>query len=353
MKHLYIVIFFLVLLFSHRAQTQQLPQFSMYLWNNYLINPAIGGSDNSLDVKMGYRSQWVGLEGAPRSMYVTVHSQIGKRLQNDEDIDVSQNHGDHRPKSYVQQMFKYKKRQIARPPSNYKAHGHHGVGMQIMNDRIGPFNVTTMLVSYAYHLPLGKKVYASLGTYVGVRNYNLNTSFMSLTDVNDKAVGSTLSSMIPDGTLGGLVYGDKFYGGFAINQIMNYKLDLSDIQAAVQGRLARHYFVYGGYRIKMPNQDFAVVPSIMFRHLPNTKPSVDFNTKINYMDVLWFGFSYRHADSFIGMLGFHFNNHWDIGYSYDFTTSALNKYNNGTHEVVLGYRLINKKTTGCKPSYIW
>ncbi|HEX8546967.1 MAG TPA: type IX secretion system membrane protein PorP/SprF [Cytophagaceae bacterium] len=332
---------------------QQMPQFSMYIWNNYLINPAIGGAENSLDVKLGYRNQWVGLEGAPRTMYLTVHTQLGKRLQNDEDIDVPLKHGDHRPYSNVQRALKYKKKKLPKPPSSYKARGHHGVGFQIMNDRIGPFNVNMMLLSYSYHLPLGKNVYASLGTYMGFKNYNLNTSFISLTDVNDNAIGNQLSSMVPDGTLGGLVYGDRFYGGFSVNQIMNYKLQFSDIQAAIQGRLARHYYLYGGYKIRMPNNDFTVVPSIMIRHLPNTRPSIDLNAKFNYMDVLWTGFSYRHKDSFIGMLGFHFANQWDLGYSYDFTTSALTKYNSGTHEVILGYRLINKKTTGCKPSYVW
>lgn len=353
-RTLFILFFALVITF---AKAQQIPQFSMYIWNNYLINPAIGGADNSLDVKLGYRNQWVGLDGAPRTVYLTMHTQIGKKLQNDEDIDVKHRYGDHRPQSNVQRALRFNKIKHPKPPTSYKEHGHHGVGMQLMNDRIGPFNVNLLMGSYAYHLPLGNNTYASLGAFVGVKNYNLVTSGMTGnngSDIsNDKAVSGSMSQFAPDGSLGGLVYGDKFYGGFSVNQIMNYKLDFSEIQNAIQGRLARHYYLYAGYKISMPNKDFSIVPSIMMRYLPNTKPSMDLNMKVNYMDLIWFGFSYRHLDAAIAMIGLHFNNHWDIGYSYDFNTSELSNYNNGTHEFILGYRLVNKKGSSCKPSYIW
>jgi type IX secretion system PorP/SprF family membrane protein len=337
------------------ARAQQMPQFSMYIWNNYLINPAIGGAENSIDAKLGYRNQWVGLDGAPRTTYFTIHGQIGKKLQNDENIDVIHNHHDGRPHNGLQRMLKFNKKKHPKPPTSYNERGHHGVGMQIMNDRIGPFNVNLVMGSYAYHLPLGNNVYASLGAYIGVKNYNLNNSFLDFGSgiSSDKAVNGALSQFSPDGSLGGLVYGDRFYAGLSINQIMNYKLDFSEVAAIVQGRLARHYYAYGGYRIKLPNHDFSFIPSIMFRVLPNTRPSIDLNAKINYMDLLWFGFSYRHLDAMLGMVGLHFNNRWDIGYSYDYTTSPLTGYSHGTHEFILGFRLVNKKSSGCKPSYIW
>ena len=351
------LLFLSLIVIVSTLQAQQMPQFSMYIWNNYLINPAIGGAENSMDVKLGYRNQWVNLDGAPKTMYLTIHTQLGKKLQNDEDIDVKHSHANRKPQSSVQRFLRFNKIHTPKPPSSYKERSHHGVGMQVMNERIGPFNVNLLMGSYAYHLPLGNNTFASLGAFVGVKNYGLNTSGMTGNNgadlSNDKAVSGTLSQFAPDGSLGGLIYGDKFYGGFAVNQIMNYKLDFSDVQAAVQGRLARHYNLYGGYRIALPNRDFSIVPSVMFRYLPNVKPSMDLNLKVNYMDIIWFGFSYRHLDSGIGMVGLHFNNRWDIGYSYDFTTSELTKYNNGTHEFILGYRLVNKKGNSCKPSYIW
>lgn len=347
-------IVFIIFIATTSSVAQQMPQFSMYIWNNYLINPAIGGAENSVDAKLGYRTQWQGLEGAPRSTYFTIHTQLGKKLQNDEDIDVQHSYGDKRAKNGVQRFFMFNKKKIAKPPKTYNEKGHHGVGLQFMNDRIGPFNVNLIMGSYAYHLPLGKNTYASLGAYVGAKNYNLSTSLMDFgDDISDNAVSGALSQFVPDGSVGGLVYSDRFYAGFSVNQIMNYKLDFSEIQAAIQGRLARHYYLYGGYRIRMPNKDFSVIPSLMVRYLPNTGPSIDVNVKFNYMDLIWFGASVRANDAVLGMVGVHFNNRWDIGYSYDFTTSALTKYNYGTHEFILGYRLVNKKTNSCKPSYIW
>lgn len=354
MPKILISILIVIAIASLHSKAQQMPQFSMYIWNNYLINPAIGGADNSVDVKLGYRNQWAGIDGAPRTTYLTIHTQLGKKLQNDEDIDVNHSHGDQRAPNGLQRFFKFNKKRFPKPPTSYKERGHHGVGMHIMNDRIGPFNVNLIMGSYAYHLPLGNNTYASLGAYLGVKNYNLNTSFMNFQNgETDNAISGALSKFIPDGSVGGLLYSNKFYTGFSINQIMNYKLDFSAIQSAIQGRLARHFYLYGGYKIAMPNKDFSVVPSVMLRYLPNTKPSIDLNAKVNYMDLIWFGVSYRHLDAILGMVGVHFNNRWDIGYSYDFTTSALTPYSSGTHEFILGYRLVNKKTSGCKPSYIW
>lgn len=337
-------------------KAQQIPQFSQYLWNNYLINPAIGGAENFIEMKMGYRNQWVGLEGAPQTFYFTINGQLGKKSHNNEDIDVLQNESRaKKPYNGVQKALGYKKKRHSKAPSHLEPTGHHGIGMQIMHDRIGPFNNTRVMGSYAYHLHITKKVKASLGGFMGVKQYRLNTERIILANDNDNTISAAsgiINTLSPDGSLGALVYSDHFYWGFSIDQIMNKKLTFTNVKDASFGRLSRHYFMTAGYRFNIPNKNIAIVPSIMTRVFPNTPVSFDYNLKINYHDILWMGASYRHKESLIALIGVHLHNQWDFSYSYDFSTSALSPYNFGSHEIVVGYRLVNKNKP-CKPSYVW
>jgi type IX secretion system PorP/SprF family membrane protein len=348
-------ILLLLFLGGQIAKGQQMPQYSQYLWNNYLINPAIGGAENYIEAKAGYRDQWVGMEGAPRTMFFTIQGQIGKKLENREDIDVVQRNIDHRPYNGLRKTLGIKPRKYAKPPLKYVRRGHHGIGAQIMNDQIGPFSTTAVYMSYSYHIPITKTITASVGAYLGVKQYRLNTNKLNFGDnTADNVVspGANSFGVSPDGSLGALIYSEKFYVGVATGQLMGNNIAIANASSDISARLQRHYFINGGYRIKI-SPDVAIVPSTMIRVFPNTPVSFDLNAKINYMDVFWFGGSFRYKDAIVGLVGFSIGKHLDVGYSYDFNTSPLNTYNSGTHEIVIGYRLINKKTTGCKPSYVW
>ncbi len=337
------------------AKAQQVPQYSQYIWNNYLINPAVAGAENYIEGKAGYRDQWVGLEGAPRTLFLTIQGQIGKKLENREDIDVVNRNIDHRPRHGLKKSLNIKPRKFVNPPNKYVRRGHHGIGGQINNDRIGPFSTSGLYLSYAYHIPVTKTLTASLGAYAGIKQYTLNSNLVDFGDNTTDNVMNTSNrsfGISPDGSLGALLYSEKYYIGIATDQLFGNRINITNASNEIKGKLQRHYFLNGGYRVKM-SSDVSFVPSTMIRFFPNTPLSVDLNGKINYMDVFWFGCSYRHKDAIVGLLGLSINKHIDIGYSYDFNTSALTKYNSGTHEIVIGFRMINKKTTGCKPSYVW
>lgn len=349
------ILLFFLLVSTRIANGQQIPQFSQYLWNNYLINPAIGGAENHLEIKAGYRDQWVGIEGAPKTMFFTIQGQLGKKLENKEYIDVSQPGIDRRPYTGIRKTFGLKPRKYSKPPSKYVVRGHHGVGCQLMNDRIGPFNTTALYLSYSYHIPISKRVYASLGVYLGAKQYNLNLNRLQWGDnASDPTInaGASAYGISPDGSIGGLVYSEKFYVGFASGQIFDNKVSVTNAANDIKGRLERHYFLNGGYRIKI-TRDLAIVPSTMIRVYPNTPASIDLNIKFNYFDIFWWGVSYRQKDALVGLVGMSVAKQWDIGYSYDYNTSPLNKFNSGTHEIVIGYRMINKRQNSCRPSYAW
>lgn len=339
---------------------QQIPQFSQYIWNSYLINPAIAGADNFLEAKVGYRNQWVGLEGAPQTYYLTIQGQKGKKLINREDMDVvnrRRNRGFKKPLNAVDKALGYSGRKYPTAPASFKLKGHHGFGGQIMHDRIGPFSTLGVYGSYAYHIPLARETYMSLGTFLGIKQYRIDVDKITLTQAADNAIGNSanLTSIAPDAMVGLMVYAPKYYVGISMDQMFNSKLKFQNTTAyAVSGTgtLSPHYFLMGGYRVNL-SEELAVVPSAIVRYNLGAPPSVDLTAKFNYKDLIWAGASMRAKDAVIVLFGFSYRNMLDIGYSYDMTTSRIRQFSRGTHEIVLTYRMVNKPTTGCRPSYVW
>ncbi len=344
----------ILLSFTAVVQGQQMAQYSQYIWNSYLVNPAIGGAENFIEWKAGYRNQWVGIEGAPVTMYLTMHGQIGKKLMNREDNDVINRTLHAKPPSKFATALGFKKRKFPTAPTSFKVKPHHGVGGQVISDQIGPFTTFGVYGSYSYHIPITREVYISLGTFIGLKQYKVDPAKITLKDENDKVLSNNLQGLAPDGMIGAMAYGNKFYLGASIGQMFNNRFNFKDEVhfSITQGALKRHFFVVGGYRIKI-SENVALVPSSMLRIYPNTPVALDVTAKLNYLDMFWIGASMRANDAMILLAGFSYKNRLHFGYSYDLTTSELTKFSSGSHEVIVGYRLINKPTKGCKPSYVW
>jgi len=112
-------------------------------------------------------------------------------------------------------------------------------------------------------------------------------------------------------------------------------------------------FGTAGYRFLL-NDDINAIPSVMFKYVPNTPttPQFDVNVKIQYRDLFWVGGSYRYKYGYAGMVGINLGNTVNFGYSYDYTTTTLNTASNGTHEFVLGFLIGNKYGDTC-PRNVW
>ncbi|XHR97751.1 PorP/SprF family type IX secretion system membrane protein [Mucilaginibacter sp. UC70_90] len=136
------------------AKAQQRPQYTQYVFNNYLLNPALSGIENYTDVKLGYRSQWTGLEGAPVTSYFSVNAPIGNRfLQGDATAFPAGGGLNPSSRSYTQ---------------NYMAaEPHHGVGLMVVSDKTGPITQTNIDATYAYHLGLTEKLNLAVGVSAG------------------------------------------------------------------------------------------------------------------------------------------------------------------------------------------
>src|SRR6476661_7978028 len=151
-----------VLLFTSIAFAQQKPQYTQYILNNYIINPAVTGIENYIDIKAANRQQWTGLKNAPKTSYFTAHMPIGK--SNDWGSSTSFNMVGENPlgRSYR---------------DDYQASApHHGIGLAVVVDETGPLSNATFNFTYAYHLGLAPKLNLSAGVGAGVSRVSLNTA---------------------------------------------------------------------------------------------------------------------------------------------------------------------------------
>lgn len=323
----------------HCAYAQQRPQYTQYIFNNFILNPAISGIENYIDVKAGYRSQWQGLEGAPETSYISFHAPLGKNFLYGTSTSVPQSGGTNpNSRSYVQTY-------MASEP-------HHGIGFHVVSDKAGPISRTDVNATYAYHLGLSASVNLSLGVAAGLSKIYLDQSKIILENQIDPAIGSgDYGQLKPDLSAGLWLYGPRYFVGAAAQQLIASPISFSDDESYNQGRKVPHMFISAGYKVYL-GDDFAAMPSAMVKVVSPVPVSVDVNLKLAYKDKLWMGASYRKDDALSAMAGFNIGSFINLGYSYDFTTSGLNTVSNGSHEIVLGVFLNNRYKVSC-PQKSW
>jgi len=332
-----------LLLASVMSFAQQRPHYTQYILNNYILNPAISGIENYTDVKISARDQWVGLNGAPRTAYLTIHGPLGKSDYRTTPTSYSIPGENPRGKAYWE--------------SYTAAEPHHGVGFTVINDRTGSYNRFSAYATYAYHIGLNATTNLSGGFSAGISKISLDkskTDFSGTGDPNDPAAGALTDGYInkikPDIGVGLWLYSRDYFVGLSAQQVVPQKLTFVDDAVAPEtGRLIPHLFLTGGFRFLLTD-DINAIPSVMFKYIHGSSEN-DFqfetNLKLQYQDRLWIGGSYRYQDGYAAMLGINVSNTFNIGYAYDFTTTNLNTVSRGTHEIVLGFLLGNKYSEAC------
>ncbi|WP_241739010.1 PorP/SprF family type IX secretion system membrane protein [Pontibacter beigongshangensis] len=303
-----------------QAVAQQRPQYSQYMVNNYILNPAITGIEDYADIRVSNRRQWMGLDGAPVTYYVSGHMPLNKGAASN----------------------KY-----------HKALAHHGVGVLLHTDQTGPLRRTGLTGSYAYHLPITNKINVSAGASAGLIRNSLNANELEFTNPNDPLVGGgNINRNMLDLNLGLWVYSKNFSVGFAGAQLLE---DAGGFRAPEEERAAlglqRHYFATGSYRWNATST-LDVIPSVMVKMAGPSPVSIDGNVRVMYDQRFWVGAGYRQRDALVAMVGVYVSPLLDVSYSYDATTSNINRVSAGTHEIVVGFKLLNDRRIIC-PQWVW
>ena len=324
MKKILLLTSFLVLPFWLLAQ--QKSQYSQYMINNYLLNPALTGVEEYADVKLGYRNQWSGVNGAPVTFYLSGHKRLESKSRKTKGAHADKN----KPVAFAPEPPLNGVVRIIKP--------HHGIGGIVMSDKIGPFSRTEASFSYAYHLPLTSNIRLATGTSAGIISQTLRPDGMAFANPSDN-VAAGWNKISPNLSTGLWLYSDNFYAGASATQLFANATAAAD--QSTEHELRSHYFFTGAYKYA-PTHNLAFIPSVMVKWVQPLPVSVDYNLRMVFEDKYWTGFSYRQEDSFIILAGFTLSHKLDLSYAYDLGVSSLSSKSAGSHEIVMGMRLQHK-----------
>ena len=289
-------IIYILLLFASRAFAQQLPQYSNYMINDYVLNPAIGGSNSYFEGKSNNRYQWIGITDAPRTYVLSVDGPT-KSL-------------------------------------------NMGLGGILFTDIVGPTRRTGFYLSYAYHLKVSPKVRVSFGLSAGILQFMVDASKIQLHDQGDMVISNGVQSVLmPDFGAGVYAYSTdkKWYAGASVPQIFQEQIKFFNAQTSSLSKLATHMYVTGGYKFTL-NDEFKLEPSTCIKFVNPAPVQFDLGLRAIYKDMIWLGGSYRYMDAVSAMIGYTLMQNITFAYSYDFTTTDIRKYSSGTHEIMIGIK---------------
>ena len=294
MKRIVVILTSLIALvaFTGRVSGQQSPMYTQYMFNKFIYNPAVAGTNNYYQIRSNHRFQWIGIPDAPLTNTLSFY-------------------GPH-----------------AKLPMGY--------GGYIYYDVTGPTSKAGLTGSYAYNIAITDDIRVSMGVSFGIMQFKVDGGQVQLKDKSDLSLQGTVNSIVPDANFGAYLYADNFYAGFSTSQLINTKLKFYE-GASSLNKLKSHFYLTGGYIYEINNQ-FTVEPSLMLKGTAPKQLQIDFNARVTYLDMVWAGLSFRSRDALSFLIGYTYDNKIYIGYSYDFTVTDLRKYNSGTHEIMIGYR---------------
>ncbi len=320
--------FLFILLLGFQVYGQQVPQYSQYMRNQYMVNPASTGMYDFLDISIGGRTQWVGFDNAPRTAFFYVATPLPLKPKNK---------GTAKYSSRSRRTYFYKSPKVSTGKPK------HAVGGHGLIDQYGAFQRINISGTYAFHLPLSRDFNLSFGTNIGLSNHTfikeraqtLNLITGSGTDnVYDQFANSGDMNILDIGA-GFYLYSRDLFFGISGEQLTEDLVQFgSGTNTFFNTRI--HFRGILGYTFNM-NRDWEVTPSVLFKYLPSKFYSLDFNAIFEYKQWLWLGLGYRVEDAVAGMFGVNINDQFKLGYSYDYTISTLNNVSSGSHELVLGF----------------
>ena len=303
MKRLnFIILIALCLVFIKPINAQQAPYYTQYMFNDYLINPAIAGTSNNFKIRANSRIQWIGITDSPRTMSISGYGP-------------------------------YKEKEM-------------GYGGYIYNDVTGPESRLSLGGTYAYNIAISDAWRISGGLSFGIMQYKLDGTIMNFDDeLYDPVMSDGVESrIVPDATLGLYAWTTYYFVGISAHQLLGNKYNIHEETDSMQGvsRLTQHLYLAGGANFIL-NRDFHLSPTVLIKYTNPGLIQAEINAKVTYQRIVWGGISYRTGDAIAVMAGYNYENKIYIGLAYDITVSDLRRYSNGTIEVMIGYQFNNIK----------
>jgi type IX secretion system PorP/SprF family membrane protein len=301
MKRLILLVF---VFFSVLCSAQQDAQFTQYMYNTISVNPAYAGSRGVLSVFGLYRTQWIGLDGAPETSTFSINT----------------------------------------PLNNSKL----GLGVSLVNDKIGPTNENTLSADLSYSIPTSEKFRLSFGIKATANLFNLDVSKLSFEDQDDPQFQGLDNKFTPNIGAGVYWHSDKAYLGFSVpNFIETNRYDDNDT-AIFKDKI--NYYFMAGYVFDL-NYDLKFKPALLIKMVQGAPLQVDLSGNFMFYEKFTVGLAYRWSASVSAMAGFQVSDGLYIGYGYDHETTNLKKYNSGSHEIFLRFEFFNNYNKMISPRF--
>lgn len=282
----------MVALASTKLVAQQDPNYTQYMYNMSVINPAYALTDTDL-IQAGvlYRSQWVGVEGAPTTGTLFGHMSFTDRMQG---------------------------------------------GVSIVHDQIGNVvSETNFYLDYAYVLPIGKSMALSLGIKAGITSFSTDfDGFVYSDPLPDPSFASNLSSIFPNVGLGTYLFGENYYVGLSAPNILQSE-HLSDNEGVFSSAKEElHLYLTGGYVFAL-SENLKLKPAFLANQVVNSPISLDVTANVLFNNKIEFGLAYGFENEAQALVNLKVNSFLRVGYAYDYLFSNLGRFSNGSHEVML------------------
>jgi type IX secretion system PorP/SprF family membrane protein len=297
-------IILLFMFFSIVCSAQQDSQFTQYMYNTITINPAYAGSRGALSVFGLYRTQWVGLDGAPETSSFSVNT----------------------------------------PLSN----SNLGLGVSLVNDKIGPTNENTLSADLSYSVPTSETFKLSFGIKATANLFNLDVNKLSFEDQDDPQFQNLNNRITPNIGAGVYWHSDKAYLGLSIPNFIETNRYNDDDTAIFKDKI--NYYFMAGYVFDV-NYYVKFKPALLTKMVQGAPLQVDVSGNFMFNDKFVLGLAYRWSASVSAMAGFQVTDGWYIGYGYDHETTNLRRYNSGSHEIFLRFEFFNNYNRITSPRF--
>lgn len=311
-----------VFMTASQIDAQQLPQYSQYIFNGLHINPGYAGYKNEGYIQSTYRDQWSGFPGSPKTFTLTA--------------DLSANEG------------------------------RMGFGVSLLNDKLGPTETSSFLLTYAYRIQTGRNSFLGLGVSSGVAEYAIDPSKLRPENELDPLIPEGKINLFTPNLNAGLFFNtDRFYAGFSTYNMIGKKVLLKEDIALAYHNF--HYFITAGGLVPL-SDDVEFKPSFLLKYVKGSPLNYDLNAMFMFMETLWVGASYRSnvqiwndnlqkdlskRNAVAFMVEIFLDPSFRIGYAYDHSLNALQSFKRyNSHELSVGFYLSKKRSIMKNPRWL-
>jgi len=305
MKRATIILGTIAILSINLIYSQQDPQYTQYMYNMHIVNPAYAGSEGTLNIGLLHRTQWVGLDGAPKTTVATINAPIKKNI---------------------------------------------GMGLSVFADKIGPVKEQNAFVDVSYTIQTSDYGNLAFGLKGGFTFLDAQLSTLDLgDDIPDDVFNNDINDSYANFGAGAFYYTDHFYAGLSMPNMLN-QFHLNRKGGVISSASEKmHYYLTSGYVFEM-NDNLKLKPSVLLKGVEGAPLSIDLAGNVLINNKFELGVSWRIDDSLNALMNVEVANGFRIGYAYDYTLSNLGDFNSGSHEIILLINISNSRN-GLSPRF--